>query len=187
MQKSEQRKTIDAGLVTAISAGVMSICALGVSIYQAYLDRQQTRAEVIPIVQAWNQREADRFGIVVANKGVGPALIRSVVVTRDSEPRVSWQDTYREEWTAEIMQGVSVSQAQLIGDVLAPGDIVPIVSFSGGAAAAAMHQASAQVELQICYCSVLDDCSLFSIANLRDSRSTTEAVDACYDQPGHQF
>lgn len=62
--------------LAAVIAALVGFLALLVSAYTAYIQRQQTRALVWPRLLAGN-RPADRL-MVIYDKGIGPAIIRSV-------------------------------------------------------------------------------------------------------------
>ncbi len=73
----------------AIIATFVGVCALFVSGYTAYMQRQQVRAEVWPILEFDSGNSPD-IHFTVANKGVGPAIIRNVVVKVDGQPVNNW-------------------------------------------------------------------------------------------------
>ena len=55
-----------------------------VSAYTAYMQRQQVRAMVWPILEFDSSNAPIHF--TLANKGVGPAIIRHVIVKVDDQP-----------------------------------------------------------------------------------------------------
>ena len=74
----------------AIIATLVGLCALCVSGYTAYMQRQQVRAAVWPILQFNSSNAPIHF--ILANKGVGPAIIRHVVVKVDGQPVRNWKE-----------------------------------------------------------------------------------------------
>ena len=64
-------------------ATFIGVLALIVSAYTAYMQRQQVRAQVLPILQ-FGTSNAPQLDVELDNKGVGPALIKHVVVTSAS-------------------------------------------------------------------------------------------------------
>lgn len=68
----------DVSLLTSISAVFLSLAALIVSIYQTKIAREQQQMSVWPHLQADYIKTNDEFSCVLRNKGVGPAIIRSV-------------------------------------------------------------------------------------------------------------
>ena len=62
--------------IASITAIVIGVCALGVSIWQGYETRKNYRLSVTPyIVIVINFTKGLEFGLVLQNKGVGPAVI----------------------------------------------------------------------------------------------------------------
>ena len=71
----EEKQTRGASRYDAIVATFVGFLALCVSGYTAYMQRQQVRAAVWPILQ-FDSSNAPDIHFTLANKGVGPALIR---------------------------------------------------------------------------------------------------------------
>ena len=74
-ESPSRRKWLDADTVTAISAVVIGVCALGVSVFQSRLMleeqrlmREQQRASVWPRLQAGTSAMNGSFSIDVLNK-----------------------------------------------------------------------------------------------------------------------
>jgi hypothetical protein len=75
----EPRETRGASRYDAVIATFVGLCALCVSGYTAYVQRQQVRAAVWPILD-FGSGNAPDIHFTLANKGVGPAIIRNVIV-----------------------------------------------------------------------------------------------------------
>src|ERR1043165_7033003 len=69
----------------------IGISALFVSAYTAYVQRQQVRAAVWPILE-FSTSNDPTIRFTVANKGVGPAIVRQVIVTVDGQPVRTWNE-----------------------------------------------------------------------------------------------
>ncbi len=84
--KEKLKPRISSNTWTAIMATIVSICALAVSSYQAYIQHQQQEASVWPFLQVdISQTDSDlknehEFYYTLINKGVGPAIIDSCTV-----------------------------------------------------------------------------------------------------------
>src|SRR5690242_19825054 len=76
----------------AVIATLVGLCALCVSGYTAYMQRQQVRAAVWPILE-FDTSNAPDIHFTLANKGVGPAIIRHVIVKVDGEPVRNWKES----------------------------------------------------------------------------------------------
>src|SRR5205809_5406752 len=86
----EQRETRGASRYDAIIATFVGFLALCVSGYTAYVQRQQVRAAVWPILEFGSRNGPIQF--TLANKGVGPAIIKHVIVRVDDQPVKNWAE-----------------------------------------------------------------------------------------------
>ncbi len=86
----EKRETRRASRYDAVIATLVGFCALCVSAYTAYVQRQQVRAAVWPILAFDSANGPIHF--ILANKGVGPAIIKNVIVKVDGEPVRNWKE-----------------------------------------------------------------------------------------------
>jgi hypothetical protein len=147
-----------------IIATLVGVSALFVSGYTAYVQRQQVRAAVWPILESSSSNEPDiRF--VIANKGVGPAIVGHVAVTVDGQAVRTWHDAL-----VKILGPgrYSYTQSTIRGHVLAAGEVLnPFVWKESQATGTAeqtkelrtkLDEARQRVEMEICYCSTLGEC-----------------------------
>lgn len=72
-----EKKRFNIELLLGISATLLSIFALGVSIYQAKIAREYQYASVWPHLQVVYTHHNDKFTWAIINNGVGPAIIQS--------------------------------------------------------------------------------------------------------------
>ena len=77
--------------MTQSSRPFVGVCALCVSAYTAHVQRQQVRAAVWPILE-FDSSNAPDIHFTLANKGVGPAIIRNVIVRVDGQPVKNWKE-----------------------------------------------------------------------------------------------
>jgi hypothetical protein len=108
----------------AIIATLVGLCALCVSGYTAYMQRQQVRAAVWPILQ-FNSSNAPEIHFTLANKGVGPAIIQHVVVKVDDQPVRNWHEALN------ILLGPGEhhgSESDMNGSVLAAGESMIVLA-----------------------------------------------------------
>ncbi len=87
----EQTETRRASRYDAVIATLVGLCALCVSAYTAYVQRQQVRAAVWPILE-FDSSNAPDIHFTLANKGVGPAIIRHVIVRVDGQQVRNWKE-----------------------------------------------------------------------------------------------
>jgi hypothetical protein len=71
-------------------ATLIGALAIAVSAYTAYVQRQQVCAQVWPVLELSTSNEPELI-VSVSNKGVGPALVRHVIITVDDKPVPNWK------------------------------------------------------------------------------------------------
>jgi hypothetical protein len=160
----------------AVATGI-GVLALAVSAYTAYMQRQQVRAQVWPILE-YNTGNDPEIRLWIANKGVGPALIRRVVVSLDGKPVKTWAEMLR----ALYGPGQYRFQEDTIsGRVFSAGEtlsvFVPKFDESQRALAARFDRDRFRVGIDLCYCSTLGDC--WRLVSTPPNPSHTDDVPRC--------
>ncbi len=170
------RSAIRYETVIAVLVGFLALCVSG---YTAYMQRQQVRAAVWPILQFDSSNGP--IQLTLANKGVGPAIIRHVIVKVDEQPVRDWREVY------EKLLGPGVphySESDMSGRVLAAGETMavwtpndsenkPLAFDKSNPLWLKLNQERLRVSVEICYCSTLDECWTLRASGLKPS-STTE-------------
>ena len=89
-------------MLVGISAVVIGLCALGVSLYETSLMRSEQRAAVVPILElgrSYNASPTDpsknRLSFIAQNVGIGPARVVDFRVTVDQELFTTWDGAIR--------------------------------------------------------------------------------------------
>src|SRR6201987_4309535 len=111
----EEKKTSSVSRYETFIATFIALLAVSVAGYTAYMQRQQVRAAVWPILEFDSSNQPD-IHFTLANKGVGPAIIRHVIVTVDGQPVKNWTEAL------EKMLGPGThwfSESDMSGHVLA--------------------------------------------------------------------
>ena len=135
-------------MITAIAAGIVSLSALGVSIYEAYLMREQQAASVLPIVDFWAGYElGGAYALNLANKGLGPGFIKDIEVSVDQGSHDNWGQVM----AAVNGKRVPRTESALIGSVLAPGDIATLVSIQDPTLAGEVWGEASRISLSVCF------------------------------------
>lgn len=139
--------------ITAISAVFIGLVAVAVSAYTAILQREQIRAQVWPRLLMYNAGKLAEFRI--ANKGVGPAIIRSATVRVDGKPAKDWEQVQQRLRLRDPQQGYS----SLSGLVLSAGEDLAYLKPSSAEHFAEIRKHSGKrLTIKICYCSALNEC-----------------------------
>jgi len=175
----EEKQTLGASRYDAIVATFIALLAVCVSGYTAYMQRQQVRAAVWPILQ-FDSSNAPDIHFTLANKGVGPALIRNVVVKVDNQPVKNWD----EAMTKLLGPGEHLfSESDMNGYVLAPNESItvvtlhdannnPLVFDKSNPLWVTMNKDRFRVTAEICYCSTLGECWTLYAGGLTPGKTT---------------
>src|SRR4029078_675367 len=87
---SEEREPRALTRYETFIATFIALLAVSVAGYTAYMQRQQVRAAVWPILEFDSSNGPIRF--TLANKGVGPAIIKHVILKVDNQPVKNWAE-----------------------------------------------------------------------------------------------
>jgi hypothetical protein len=177
----EQTETRRASRYDAIIATLVGLCALCVSAYTAYVQRQQVRAAVCPILE-FDSSNAPAIHYTVANKGVGPAIIRHVIVMVDGQPVRNWKEALEkilgpgEHLFSESDMSFHVIAAGESRTVFTAHDPEnnPLNYDRSNPLWLKMNKERLRVSVEICYCSTLGECWTLRASGLAPS-TTTEA------------
>ena len=176
----EQKETRRASRYDAVIATFVGFLALCVSGYTAYVQRQQVRAAVWPILEFDSGNGPIHFAL--ANKGVGPAIIRHVIVKVDGQPVRNWKEALEKILGPGEHLG---SESDMSGHVFAAGESRtvftphdaennPLNFDKSNPLWVKMNKERLRVSVEICYCSTLDECWTLRASGLAPS-TTTEA------------
>lgn len=77
MPAPKRKVVVSLDTYLSILAVVSSFCAIGITLYQAYLQRTEQYASVIPILKCLNTNkvEGGGYAFICVNNGLGPAFI----------------------------------------------------------------------------------------------------------------
>jgi hypothetical protein len=160
----EEKATRLASRYDAVIATLVGLCALCVSAYTAHVQRQQVRAAVWPILEFDSSNAPIHF--ILANKGVGPAIIRHVIVKVDDQPVRNWRKALEKMLGPGEHLG---SESDMSGRVFAAGESMtvftprdpennPLNFDKSNPLWVKMNKDRLRVTVEICYCSTLDEC-----------------------------
>ncbi|WP_133469553.1 hypothetical protein [Paraglaciecola marina] len=154
-------------MIVAFSALFISLVTTVVGIYSAYIDREYARASVWPrLVMYSSSFPTPSFH--VSNRGTGPALIKYAKIN-DGEKYVKYWIDIRNFPTTTV-------QSHVGGMTLPSNESIPAI---------AVHETSSQeqqqmfttsmssVTVELCYCSIYEECWLL------DKGNKTTSVDNC--------
>jgi hypothetical protein len=118
---------------------------------------------------------------IVFNKGVGPALVRSVQVFVDGKPQPDWAHVMS---ALGLSDKISVQQSTLANNVLSANEKLEILIVADVENYRAFREQSLhRASTRICYCSTLGDCWMYDDHREADE-ARTQPIDRCPDVPG---
>lgn len=159
--------------LAAVIASLIGALALLVSGYTAYLQRTQVRAQVWPYLLLASYDTENSFKLL--NKGVGPAIIKSMRVRVDGKPQRTWREV-----TEALGLGHAPLRTSTISDnVISGGEVVPMLVFADADVYRRFRSTSrGRTAVDICYCSTLDECWAYA-ADDPSAQAIQKPVDSC--------
>ncbi|NRA29983.1 MAG: hypothetical protein HRU11_06945 [Parvularculaceae bacterium] len=160
--KDQQRQRGGVGWsdVGSFLAVILSIAALLVSVIEANTTNRAAEAEVWPYVEIYGGYSGEGFYYRMQNKGVGPALLKSLVITLDGEPVDSAADMVADVLGEEDAFGYDrIRSTTPSGGVISPREVINLFSVEWDPVARRLEeQLRDRLDAEACYCSVYDRC-----------------------------
>lgn len=160
----------------SLTAIVLSLSALGVSVLEVSAIRDEQRVQVWPYVELTENFNAEGFGLYAINKGIGPARIRTL--------SMSFQDQVYDNLDELILNTLGEENAfsydvyrssNPARSVMSPGQEVVLFQVPWEPRTRLLAERwSEGIELSLCFCSVYDDCW-----ETRLSRDEPQPVEEC--------
>lgn len=165
----------------AVIAAFVGLLALLVSGYTAYLQRQQVRAQVWPYLEPGMSSSRREF--TLNNKGVGPAIIRSVQVLADGKPQRNWSEVFA---ALGINYDHHIPYSTVNGVVISANDKVTQLLFPTAEDFNLFAHEMPRLDLEVCYCSSLGDCWNYN-GNAPTPAETHRPVAECRAHGNEEF
>ena len=168
----EEKETRAISRYEAFVATFIALLAVCVAGYTAYMQRQQVRAEVWPILEFDSSNGPD-IHFTLSNKGVGPAIIRHVIVKVDDQPVRNWNEVL-DKFLGPVKH--RYSESDMSGHVLAPNESMTVFTphdLEGNALTdrsnplwVEMNKDRGRLSVEICYSSTLGECWILRASGL---------------------
>jgi hypothetical protein len=149
-------------LVIAVCALLISTLATTASWWQSRIVAQQLSAQVWPYLSFGTTYDPGYVSIELINDGLGPAIVRSAVLSVDGKP---YPDASSALSKLIVRRGGTL-RAQMSG--LSPGSVIrasgsrQLFRLESSWIARAFAANVDRVEIRVCYCSLLGNCWLVS-------------------------
>jgi hypothetical protein len=173
--------------IAGVLALAVSVFALAIGAWQTRLMQSQARASVWPYLSLGysytSNVDPDAFIWQIDNNGVGPARVQSVMLSVDGKPAKRWDDVLTAIGAPSRRNSATTS---LSGAVIPPSlnreTTIAAIRVNDREVAASFKAAIGRFRMEVCYCSVYDECW---IAHWQQSR--VDPVERCSADAGVQF
>lgn len=171
LEHNNKFSRLDLNSIGTIAALVLSIVAISISVLEVTTMRTQQRAEVWPYLQINSSYSADKYRILLENKGVGPALVKSVKMYVDGQLATANNfdniivdlvgkenafsyDVYEvfnpDQSVISSQEQIRLFSVPLVNRDKSAGRFLPGIKFA--------EQSKDRFNISVCYCSIHNDC-----------------------------
>ena len=157
-------------MIIALSALLVSLVTAAASIHSAMTNRQYARASLWPNLIVGMSYNDTGFSYLAMNRGTGPAKLEYMQVKLAGKPIKTWQEL------SQHLPGTvkNIEQSQLVGNTITANQVLAGFVLKSPDNAKAMYELADKVEITTCYCSVYDECWMYSEKN-----NHAEPIEAC--------
>ncbi|HEV2751979.1 MAG TPA: hypothetical protein VGV12_15765 [Gemmatimonadales bacterium] len=141
-------------MLVGLAAILISVCAVAVGAYEAYLQRNHDRAQVWPHLELTLTSAPTGAELQVVNAGIGPAVVRSVTVLVDGRSTTGWQDVFKRMFSQPPTR---YSTSTIRERVLRAGEQVTLVALPTAQVPPDLPTRLGRVGIEVCYASVYGD------------------------------
>lgn len=138
-------------MLVGFAAVLISVCAVAVGGYEAYLQRKHDRAQVWPHLELTLTSATTGAELQVINAGIGPAVVRSVNVLVDGRPTSGWQDVFNSMLNH---QPARYRTSTIRERVLRAGEQVTLVALPRAELPPDLPARLGRIGIEVCYASV---------------------------------
>jgi hypothetical protein len=156
------RRGIRIDLVIAVCALLISSFATAATWWQSRVVAQQLSAQVWPYLSITTTYDPQYIAVDVVNDGLGPAIIRSVVLTVDGRAYANPARAFRRVFKPERGKFGTQTAGLSPGGVIRANGTTRLFRVTAPWAARQFAAAAPRVDLRVCYCSLLGNCWLVS-------------------------
>ena len=176
---AENQRKMTPEMIMAVSALLVSLVTAAATIHSAYTSRAYARASLWPSLGGGVSYNENGFRFLMMNRGTGPAIIQSMRVQYDGKPMQSWQQLL-EQFDPKFSGSWGSSFASRI--TLPANQMLDALTVRDKKLARQMYDASDKLKVDICYCSVFDECWITS-----DVLQQNQPVAQCPDRTEWNF
>jgi len=151
-------------MLVGMSAVVIGVCALGVSIYETSLMREEQRASVIPLLELGRSYFVDQessesnpnLWLHAENVGIGPARVMDFKVMVDGKPYPTWGTAFGALIGRD--EPVTYGQSTINGRTIPPERLVRMFELNSTELTNEILAGFDRLDFEACFCSIFDEC-----------------------------
>ncbi len=147
-------------LLIAISALFISALTAAASLYQTHVIADQLSSSVWPYLGfSVSKTAGGELSLAVENNGLGPAIIRTVELNVDGKPIHDLATFFAlAKGKGPSMHILGTFRSLSPGDVVRPGELRTLIDVKSVAFVPLIASLLPRAELDVCYCSLLEQC-----------------------------
>ena len=175
-------------LVIAICALFVSSLATAASWWQSRVVAQQLSSQVWPYLSIQTSYDSSSVALTIANEGLGPARVRSVVLSLDGTPRQTLTEVF--DVIAPAKRGNLRGQFTDVerGSVIRVGGAVTLFRIGDRALMTALLRNYKRMDLSVCYCPIIPgDCWIVQKRGRDAGDGDPRTVAECPDERAFMF
>jgi len=173
-KKKKIHRKINTQLIIAISALVIGLFTVFIYIYQANIMAKQHQDSVWPYVNTGHSvNPSEGYSIRIDNKGIGPAIVKSMSIKLDGKEYSSWKG---------LMNSIGLDSIQYSCSgvsVLSPGETQTIFNVQNYDNAKIVWEKLKSIDIIAIYCSIHDECWKLDDNGREKTKSTETKQMAC--------
>ena len=176
-------KTFRLDLVIAICALFVSSLATAASWWQSRVVAQQLSSQVWPFLSVQTSYDTSSVALTIANEGLGPARVRSVVLSLDGAPRQKLTDVLDVIAPAKNRNLRGQFTDIAAGSVIRVGGTVTLFRIGDPAVMTALLRNYKRMDLAVCYCPIISgECWVVRKGGPDGGDGDPQAVAECPDE-----
>ena len=177
-----RKPRIQPEMLVGVSAVLIGVCALGVSLYETGLMREEQRAAVMPLMElgrSYSLNEGEtltekwRLSLHAENVGIGPARVMDFHVTVDGVQKPTWGAAMQA--LIGRNEPIAYGQSTINGRTIPPDRSVTMFDLGDTELTKEIIAEFDRLDFEACFCSVFDECWTTSYSTF----GATNAVEEC--------
>jgi hypothetical protein len=186
--RAREPKTFRLDLVIAICALFVSSLATAASWWQSRVVAQQLSSQVWPYLSVQTSYDSSSVALTIANEGLGPARVRSVVLSLDGRPHRKLTEVLDVIAPAKrrSLRGQFTDVAR--GSVIRVGGTITLFRIGDRAVMNALLRNYKRMDLAVCYCPIIPgECWFVRKSGADGGDGDPQSVAECPDERRFMF